>query len=415
MATPETSIARGRQAGAPPAAGGPAPFIDVNHDERARQAFVLALNAWTQGTLAEGSRRFCEQVVQPELGIPGNLPVGRLDDATLRALRRRMEQEPLHQAWLAMMQIWQDLLWRYMGQCVDRQLDGLVDRCRPRPGDRGSLTLDPELALPRYQAVVDNHSLPGGYHGESRPDDVRQGAIYSQSATVYLLNRTGARHDYRGQTVIAHLLGRWPGLEPRRILDLGCLVGASTLAYAGQFPDAEIHAVDTSAPALRFAHGLAEARGAAIHFHQQDAEHLRFPDDSFDMVVSHALLHETSRKAVEGIFRECHRVLKPGGVMAHAEVPARAEVMSPWESLRSGYEGWYNQEPFWNALTRLDLAGIATACGFAEARQGFQKTATDGRRDAGKVPFIPVEEGRLDLSNWFAVSARKPDTTRGPS
>jgi ubiquinone/menaquinone biosynthesis C-methylase UbiE len=296
---------------------------------------------------------------------------------------------------------------------VDRQLPALVAACRPRPGDRGTLELDPALPLPRYQSAVDNHSLPGGYHAETCPDDVRQGAIYAQSSNAYLLNRTGARHDYRGQTVIAHLLARWPELagprSPRRILDLGCLCGASTLAYAEQFPQAEVHGVDTSAPALRFAHGLAEGRGLAVHYHQQDAEHLAFPDGSFDLVVSHALLHETSLPAVRAILAECWRVLRPGGVTAHAEVPARVEVMSPWEQLRSGYEGWYNQEPFWNALTGLDLAGIAGATGFADAAQGFQQTATDGRRDAPLKRFVPVAEGTMDLGNWFVMSARKPE------
>jgi len=385
-------------------------LIATDHDERARERFVLALNGWVQTGLAAGSQLVCARVALPELGIAAGAPLSARD---CQALRRRMEQEPLHQYWLAMMQVWQDLLWRYLGQAVDRQLPALVDACRPRPGDLGTLALDPALPLPRYQAAVDNHSLPGGYHAEVVPDDVRQGAIYAQSSNAYLLNRTGARHDYRGQTVIAHLLARWPDLAtgpgaPRRILDLGCLVGASTLAYAEQFPDAEIHAVDTSAPALRFAHGLAERRGLAVHYHQQDAEHLHFPDDSFDVVVSHALLHETSQPAVKAILRECLRVLRPGGVTAHAEVPARVEVMSPWQNLRSGYEGWYNQEPFWNALTGLDLAGLATEAGFAEAAQGFQQTATDGRRDAGVKRFVPVEQGTMDLGNWFLMSARKP-------
>ena len=384
-------------------------LIDTDHDERARERFVLALNSWVQTTLASGSQQLCATVVLPELGI-GTEP---LTDRNRQALRRRMEQEPLHQYWLAMMQIWQDLLWRYLGQSVDRQLDTLVGDCRPRPGDRGTLQLNPALQLPRYQSAVDNHSLPGGYHAETCADDVRQGAIYAQSSNAYLLNRTGARHDYRGQTVIAHLLGRWSGLAPRRILDLGCLVGASTLAYAEQFPDAEIHAVDTSAPALRFAHGLAERRGLAVHYHQQNAEHLEFPDGSFDMVVSHALLHETSLPAVKNILRECFRVLRPGGVTAHAEVPARVEVMSPWEQLRSGYEGWYNQEPFWNALTELEVAAIATAIGFSEAAQGFQQTATDGRRDARVKRFMPVTEGKLDLGNWFVMSARKGEAQHG--
>ena len=111
---------------------------------------------------------------------------------------------------------------------------------------------------------------------------------------------------------------------------------------------------------------------------------------------------------MKAILRECCRVLRPGGVTAHAEVPARVEVMSPWEQLRSGYEGWYNQEPFWNALTELDLAGIATAAGFAGVAQGFRQTATDGRPDADVRRFVPVAQGTMDLGNWFLMSARKP-------
>lgn len=383
-------------------------MFGVTHDELARQQFVLALNRYVQTTLAEGSRRVCDVAVVPELSI-----AGVQDPRDRQRLRRRMEEEPLHRWWLSMMQVWQDLLWRYTAECVDRQLDGLVARCRPSPADRGSLRLDPGLAIPAYQVAVDNHSLPGGYHAETRPDDVRQGAIYSLSSANYLLNQTGARHDYRGQTLMSHVLLRFPDCRMGDILDLGCLVGASTMAYAEQFPGARIEAVDTSAPALRFAHGMAEERGLPIHFSQQDAEHLDFADGNFDLVVSHALLHETSRNAVKNIFAECFRVLRPGGVMAHIEVPARIEVMGPWEYLRSSYEGFYNQEPFWNGLTETDVAALAAQAGFVEAAQGFQKTASNGRAPAPKDSFGPVATGRMELTNWFVVSARKPMEKQG--
>lgn len=383
-------------------------MIALDHDDRARQEFVFALNRYVQGTLAEGSRRVCDDQVVPELGIRGIA-----DPRDRQRLRERMEEQPLHQYWLAMMQVWQDLLWRYSAACVERQLDGLVERCRPRAGDRGTLRLDPTLVVPPYQAAVDNHSLPGGYHAEVRADDVRQGAIYSLSSYAYLLKQTGARHDYRGQTLMAHLLGRFPGMATRDILDLGCLVGASTAAWAEQFPAARIEALDTSASALRFAHGMAEERGLAIHYSQQNAERTDFPDASFDVVVSHALLHETSRTAVRNIFAECFRLLRPGGVMGHIEVPARIEVMAPWEYLRSAYEGFYNQEPFWNGLTEADLAATAREAGFTDAAQGFQKTTGDGRAAQPPDAFRPVAGGKMDLGNWFVVSARKPGGAGG--
>ncbi len=380
-------------------------MLSLDHDERARQQYALALNRYVQTTLAEGSRLVCDRVVVPALGL-----TGIRDRLERRRLRQRMEREPQHRLWLAMMQVWQDLLWRYSGECVDRQLDTLVERCRLRSGAAARLRLDASLELPAYQLAVDNHSLPGGYHAETREDDVRQGAIYALSSTTYLLQQTGPRHEIRGHTLLGHVRMRFPDLVPAAVLDLGCLVGASTAVYAELLPGARIEAIDTSAPALRFAAGSASERGLAIGFSRQNAEHTDFPDGSFDLVVSHALLHETSRTAVRNIFTESLRLLRPGGVMAHIEVPARIESLDPWEYLRSAYEGHYNQEPFWNGVVEEDLAQIASAAGFVEAHQGFQQVVPDAAVPPVGASFVPVDAGRLDLGNWFVVSARKPAT-----
>ncbi len=41
-------------------------MIELEHDEVSRQLFSLALNHYTQTTLAEGSRRVCEQQVEAQ-------------------------------------------------------------------------------------------------------------------------------------------------------------------------------------------------------------------------------------------------------------------------------------------------------------------------------------------------------------
>src|SRR5215467_2636662 len=46
-------------------------------------------------------------------------------------------------------------------------------------------------------------------------------------------------------------------------------------------------------------------------FRVADAEHLEFPDNSFDLVYSHGVLHHTPDTAAA--VREIHRVLRPGG------------------------------------------------------------------------------------------------------
>ena len=95
---------------------------------------------------------------------------------------------------------------------------------------------------------------------------------------------------------------------------------------ASAFPDAHIHAIDIAAPFVRYGHARAESLGVGIHFSQQNAEQTDFEDESFDLIVSHILLHETSAKALRNILRECHRLLRPDGLMVHAEIPQYAGI-----------------------------------------------------------------------------------------
>jgi len=53
-----------------------------------------------------------------------------------------------------------------------------------------------------------------------------------------------------GELLRGFLREREPAFAPRRILDLGCGVGNSTLPWAEGFPGAEVHAVDVAAPLL---------------------------------------------------------------------------------------------------------------------------------------------------------------------
>jgi ubiquinone/menaquinone biosynthesis C-methylase UbiE len=101
---------------------------------------------------------------------------------------------------------------------------------------------------------------------------------------------------------------QWQGL---RVLEVGCGQG-STLNYLPKF-GAFVHGIDASETSL------AQARAGArelshldqIELSVGDAEHLNFPNESFDAVVSIGVLHHT-QDTLGGI-REIYRVLKPGG------------------------------------------------------------------------------------------------------
>jgi len=251
------------------------------------------------------------------------------------------------------------------------------------PTGQGSLRLDPELKVPAYVTAVDIHCQPGGYAHQSFEGDVAAGAIYDRSINMYQTG-AGGMTDYMGRSVIGYLDRMWPGFEPRRVLELGCTIGHSTLAYAKRYPGAEVHAVDVSGPLLRYAHARAEALGIAVQFSQQNAEHTDFPDGHFDLVVSHILAHETSAESWPAILAESRRLLAPSGLALHLDLPQLDEI-DPYRRFIYDNETLFNNEPFWTSFRQMDLNGLMLDAGFAagEIRRDF--TAVMAGDDVGRL------------------------------
>lgn len=95
-----------------------------------------------------------------------------------------------------------------------------------------------------------------------------------------------------------------------RVLEIGSGPGhiAAALAETG----ADVTGIDFSGSMI----DVAKARYPELSFHEADAEALPFDDESFDAVVSSFVVHHLARP--ETVFREVHRVLKPGGRFAFA-------------------------------------------------------------------------------------------------
>ena len=229
----------------------------------------------------------------------------------------------------------------------------------------GSLRLNPDLVIPDYHATVDIHLQPGGYHTEQDADDIAAGAIYDRAVFLYANGRFGNQTQLMGETLVEALRGALPDFRPTRILEIGCTVGNSIIPYSAAFPEAEIHAIDVAAPCLRYAHARAEGLGAAIHFSQQNAEKTDFADSSFDLIVSHIFFHETSRTAVDNILAECHRLLKPGGYMAHLDLPRQHHFKDQVESFLHEWEAHNNNETFHKIFKTMSLTERAQHVGFS--------------------------------------------------
>ncbi len=252
---------------------------------------------------------------------------------------------------------------------VERQLEQLNAAVNRKRGRRkGSLNLNPELPVPKYHTAVDIHCQPGGYHSEFAADDASAGMVYDRAVHIYAMGQMGPYNNDMGASIALWLQENRPDFQPRRILDLGCAVGHSTIPYCETFSRAEIHAVDVAAPMLRYAHARAEELGKKIHFSQQNAEAMDFEDESFDLIVSHILLHETSAPALKKIIRECHRLLRPGGVMIHAETPPYKD-MDAFNAFMLDWDTRNNNEPFWARSHEIDLKQLSRQAGFDPTKE----------------------------------------------
>ena len=362
------------------------PLSDVTHDELARQAFVLGLKTHISREVGPGNKKVYEGRVLPEFRRRTNR-----DPKDRAELRRAMERDPYHQAWGSLMRTAQEVMWESVEDTVDRQLPEIMNKTKSRESDRGTVRVDPDLAIPNYLTAVDIHCMPGNYHTEVGEDDIRQGAVYDRGVSIYHLNFRGALHDLIGRSIVALVNGAYPDLKPKRILDMGCSIGQVSVAMAEFFPAAEVHGIDLGAPMVRYAHGRAEALGQAVHFSQQNAEHTDFEDGSFDLIVSHILFHETSAKAAPNILKESHRLLRKGGVMAHVEVPVRYKDLPLYDQVMRGWQTYYNAEPFWNKVCSMDLVASAKAAGFKNAREGYFKVSGDPINETRSILQTPSQ------------------------
>ena len=94
-----------------------------------------------------------------------------------------------------------------------------------------------------------------------------------------------------------------------KVLEIGCGLGTDGAQFAKA--GADYTGVDLTNAAIDLARKRFELFGLTGKFQVADAENLDFPDESFDVVYSHGVLHHTPD--IDAAVQEIHRVLKPGG------------------------------------------------------------------------------------------------------
>ena len=159
----------------------------------------------------------------------------------------------------------------------------------------------------------------------------------------------------------------------------------------------------------------AERLGIDVEAVACDAEQLPFEDDSFDLVLGHAVLHHLPD--LDRAFGEFRRVLKPGGVIAFAGEPSRYGDQIASYPKRFAHR----VAPAWRALMRARPAEEGHSDGGAENHQLESQvdvhafTPQDLSRHAKAAGFEDVRvRGEELLANWFGWTNRGLEATADP-
>jgi SAM-dependent methyltransferase len=345
-------------------------------EEESRQLFVKSLKYHLATRVAPGNKLAYEK-----RALPRFVREHKAAPKNHHEIRNVMNADPYFRMWGAMQRTSQEMMWRSVQVSVERQNETLQEKGNAGGKTLGSLRMNPDMPVPNYISAVDIHCMPGNYHGEYQPDDLANGAVYDRAVWIYAMGRMGPLNDDMGQSLGTYLQQQRPGFQPKRILDMGCGVGHSTLPYADRFPEAELYGVDVGAPMVRYAHARAESMGKAVHYSQQNAEKTDFPDGHFDLIVSHILVHETSHKAIRNIMKEAYRLLAPGGLLVHLETPPY-HAMSEFDAFLLDWDTRNNNEPFWGGSHELSPADMAELAGFgADAAFTFEQPSAFDEAD----------------------------------
>ncbi|MFZ4068995.1 MAG: class I SAM-dependent methyltransferase [Caulobacterales bacterium] len=385
-------------------------YPDLTHDEIARFNFLAQMNRALSTKVMPGVKEAFDARVEPSFK-----KANKRAFKDRHEVRRALLQDPMFQWWSALRRATMENRQQAGRWVTLRQAEALNAKAAALTKNGKQLKLDASVKLPRYVEAVDHHCMPGSYHTELVAGDITGAANYDSGIFATTGGMLGLYNDGGGQALAQWLKREMPDLQPKRILDLGAGLGHNVVPIAQAFPDAEVVAVDVGAPMLRY--GAARAASMDVKnivFVQADASDLKdFADESFDLIHTCMFLHETSMTSMPKIFKETHRLLKPGGVVLHVEQPQYAKDMPLFEQAMRDWDAFYNNEPFWTKMHEIDLDAFMVKSGFAK------ETLIHGGVAAVVDPKVFPEAAKDDKQEdygrkaaWHIVGARKPTSKK---
>ncbi len=244
------------------------------------------------------------------------------------------------------------------------------------------------------------------YHDwEASKYDAKWSISYDERCVAYARDR------------FAHIAGKqgWPYAKA---LEIGCGTGffLLNLRQAGVLSDGAV--TDISPGMVEVATRNARGLGFDVDGRVADAESVPYPDDHFDLVIGHAVLHRIPD--VEKALREALRVLKPGGRFVFCGEPTKrgdvvarklsqltwgtASRISHWPLVRKKF-----------ARTKVELEASSRAAALEGAVEVHRFDPRELRGIAMRAGAIDVETVTEELTaSWFGWPVRTVEAAVKP-
>lgn len=372
-------------------------FPEMKHDERARYNFIANLNKHL-AHVSQGNSLAYSNRVEPSFKKEKGRGFENKSE-----LEQAMSKDPHYQMWSALRRSTMEMRQQAGRSLTYRQAVQLQQKVDAINEGKKTLILDNTVEVPPYLKAVDNHLMPGSYHTEVFEGDVSNAANYDGGLFVTTAGMLGKYTDGGGKAIADWMTQNNPDFSPKRILDIGCGLGHNVLPIAKRFPNAEIIAIDTGVPMLKYGHARAMDLGYTnVTFQQAEASKLPFDTESFDWVQTTMFFHETGGKSIYNIMNEIHRVLKPGGISLNIEQPQYTEDMSLYEQFIRDWDALNNNEPYWSKMHDIEPKDLMASSGFDPKKfMQFGAKAINDLSDNSDNPEEPEDHGRSPIWNVF--------------
>lgn len=198
------------------------------------------------------------------------------------------------------------------------------------------------------------------------------------------------RHQARFMEHRVH--DRLPFWRSRRLLEVGCGVGAQTEILLRHFPDLHVTGIDRNQSNLEVARANLEQvpwGNGRFTLVETDAANMDFPADSFDSAFLCWILEHVGDPAL--VLAETRRVLRPGAPIVVTEVQNASFFIDPYSPQTLDYWRAFNDyqlelggDPFVGAK----LGNLLQAVGFRDVTTKVRTIHLDNRQPGQRAEFL---------------------------